>query len=369
MGSKTKPKYSKRLIKKLFSEPELAVEKINLVYTTERQLSIERVKIKKSFQYRKKNIIIEEPELIERIKGLVIPPAWQKVRISHLDNSHLQATGRDEKSRKQYRYHPVWNKIRNQTKFYRMSEFGLVLPKLREGVEKDLRQRNWSKTKVLALVVKLLEETHIRIGNQQYAKRNKTYGLSTLRKRHVNLNGNKIRFEFIGKKGKEHKITLRNKKLVRLINKSQEIPGWELFKYYDEAGERRSIDSSMINSYIQELAGSTFTAKDFRTWAATIIFFETLMELGPADDLSIQKKNVLSAFDVAAKSLGNTRNVTRNYYVHPAVVSSYYNSKMFKVYNRVEKADKHIPNFTLSEQAVLKLIKDFDPFQLEEDNL
>ncbi|WP_455170645.1 DNA topoisomerase IB, partial [Aegicerativicinus sediminis] len=272
---------------------------------------------------------------------------------------------RDEKKRKQYRYHPIWNKIRNQTKFYRMSEFGLILPALREAVERDLRQKNWGREKVLALVVKLLEETHIRIGNQQYAKRNKTYGLSTLRKKHVNLNGTKIRFEFVGKKGKEHKITLRNKKLVRLINKSQEIPGWELFKYYDEEGERRSVDSSMINAYIQQLAGASFTAKDFRTWAATIIFFETLMEMGPSEDESVSKKNVLSAYDVAAKSLGNTRNVTRNYYVHPAVVSSYYNDRMFKVFSRVEKDEKEFPNFSLSEQAVLKIIKDFDPFQFE----
>lgn len=364
MSSTAKKKVSKRLIKKLYTQPELVIGQVNLVYTTEDQLSISRIKKQKKFLYQIKDEVITQQSEIDRINKLVIPPAWEKVRINNLENGHLQAVGRDEKSRKQYRYHPIWNKIRNQTKFYRMSQFGEVLPSLRERVDKDLRQKKWDKTKVMALVVKLLEETHIRIGNLQYAKRNKTYGLSTLRKKHINLNGNKLKFEFIGKKGKEHKITLRNKKLVKLIDQCREIPGWELFKFYDQDGETQTVDSTMINEYIHDLTGASFTAKDFRTWSATIIFFESIKELGPAIDENEAKKNVLAAYDETAAALGNTRNVTRNYYVHPAVVDAYYTKNLNKIFSRFENSAEQSSNFSTSEKAVLSIIKNFNPFEL-----
>lgn len=186
---------------------------------------------------------------LQRIESLVIPPAWEDVQISILANGHLQATGRDAKARKQYRYHAIWNKIKNQTKFFKMTEFGQALPKIRSQVEKDIILKTWTKKKVLALVIKLMEETHIRIGNRYYAKKNKTYGLTTLRNKHVHLYKNKLQFQFVGKKGKEHKITLRNKKLIQLVIKCEEIPGWELFQFYDENGEKHHVDSTMINEY------------------------------------------------------------------------------------------------------------------------
>ena len=211
---------------------------------------------------------------------MVIPPNWKNVRICHLENGHLQVIGFDDKNRKQYLYHPSWSKIRNQTKFFKMAAFGKVLPKIRRQVDQDLDLPGMTKRKVLALIIRLMEETHIRIGNEYYARNNKTYGLSTLRTRHVKTYGNKLKFDFVGKKGKEHSVTLENKKLVKLVNQCEELPGWELFKYYDESGNKQIIDSGMINEYIQEISGSLFSAKDFRTWSATKIFFETLKELG-----------------------------------------------------------------------------------------
>ena len=348
------------VLQKVLKTPEKALDQINLIYTTENHLSIARKKLRNEFVYFKQGEPIVTKEDLERIKKLVIPPAWQNVRIAHLDNGHLQAIGRDEKKRKQYRYHPLWNKIRNQTKFYNMYDFGKKLPFIREQIDEDLDQKDWNQRKVLALVIRLMEETHIRIGNEQYAKRNKTYGLSTLRTRHVKTYKEKIKFEFTGKKGKRHSITLRNKKLINLVNKCEEIPGWELFQYYDSDGTKHGVDSQMINGYIHSLAGDYHTAKDFRTWSGSIIFFETLLEQGLASDPKEIKQNLIAAYDTVAKNLGNTRAVCKKYYVHPYLAASYEDhsiAKHFKIANQ-ENKDKY---FTSSEKAVMNLLKNYKP--------
>ncbi len=203
-----------------------------------------------------------------------------------------------------------------------MAAFGKQLPLIRKKVDSDLGQNGWPKSKVIALVIRLMEETHIRIGNEKYAKRNQTYGLSTLRKRHVEVNKSNLKFEFVGKKGKEHSITLRNNKLIKMVSRCEEIPSWELFKYYDENGFKQSIESSMINEYLHAISGDFFSAKDLRTWDASVIFFETLMELEKSETKKEIQTNILAAFVSAAKGLSNTRNVCRKYYVHPMLVSS-----------------------------------------------
>ncbi|WP_027394638.1 DNA topoisomerase IB [Aquimarina latercula] len=346
---------------KLIKTPEKVIDKLNLVYTNDHKLAIRRYKKGEDFIYKLNGEILSVQKDIDRIKKLVIPPAWKNVRITVLDNGHLQATGRDLKKRKQYRYHPLWQKIRSQTKFYKMYDFGKQLPKIRKKVDTDLEQKGWPKSKVLALIIRLMEETHIRIGNEQYAKRNKTYGLSTMRTRHVNIQKDKTKFEFVGKKGKRHSVTLRNKKLTRLINKCEEIPGWELFQYYDNDGIKHSVESGMVNNYLHEIGGELFTAKDFRTWGATTIVFEQLMEKGVTNSKRKIHQNILAAYDKAAQSLGNTRNVCKKYYVHPAIIAHYVNGSIKSYFDKVDSYNGDTAYFSNTELAILELLKNYRP--------
>ncbi|TRO63384.1 DNA topoisomerase IB [Christiangramia sabulilitoris] len=345
----------------VMNDPHEAVKLANLRYVSEKHLSISRKKVGRGFAYYKKDEKIEDTKVLDRIKSLVIPPAWKKVRITHFPNGHLQVVGRDEKDRKQYMYHPNWSKIRNQTKFFKMAAFGKVLPKIRKQVEKDLLLEGMPKRKVLAIVIRLMEETHIRIGNQYYAKNNKTYGLSTFRTKHVKPYKDGIKFEFVGKKGKEHSITIEDKRLIGLINQCEEIPGWELFKFYNEDGEKQSINSEMINEYIHELSGEIFSAKDFRTWSATKIFFETLLEFGYTEEEKEQKKNILAGFDAAAEGLGNTRAVCRSYYVHPQIIKTYETGEIVPYFKKVDEEKKPVySQLSETEKAIHKLIQDYE---------
>ncbi|MGB5820273.1 MAG: DNA topoisomerase IB [Saonia sp.] len=353
--------FDQKVLEKLLKEPKNSLEHLNLVYVKNDMLSIERIKKQGHYHYLIEGKSLDKKAHLERINSLVIPPAWNEVKITHLANGHLQAIGRDAKYRKQYRYHPIWNSVRNRTKFYKMIAFGKALPKIRQRVEKDLGQKGWPKTKVLALIIRLMEETHIRVGNEQYARRNKTYGLSTLRTKHVQIFNDSLKFEFTGKKGKKHKITVRNKELVRLVSRCEEIPGWELFQYFDNNGQKKSVDSSMVNEYLHNTSGSLFTAKDFRTWAASIIFFDTLMELGTGTKESDIQQNLRSAYDMAAKALGNTRNVCKKYYVHPLLVASYENGAISKTFEQTERTVKPKRFFSPSENAVLQLYKKYSP--------
>ncbi len=345
----------------IIKEPQEAVRLANLTYVSDKHLSIKRKKVGRGFNYHRNEEKITDSKILDRIKDLVIPPAWKNVRITHLKNGHLQVVGRDEKDRKQYLYHPVWSKVRNQTKFFKMASFGKVLPKIRKQVDKDLAQDGMPQRKVLALVIRLMEETHIRIGNHYYAKNNKTYGLSTFRTRHVKTFKNGLKFEFVGKKGKEHSIRVENKKLVDLINQCEEIPGWELFKFFDEDGQKQSVESGMINEYIHEISGDIYSAKDFRTWSATKIFFETLSNIGYTKNEEDRKKNILNAYDSAAEGLGNTRAVCRSYYIHPKVVETYDNGKIVPYFKKIKEDSQ--PDYTElseTEKIILQLIKDYE---------
>lgn len=345
--------------KRLYEEPENYIDSFDLVYATDRILSIER-KIKKGdFIYVERQKPITSKKIITRIDKLVIPPAWQNVKIASKDNAHIQAIGRDDKGRKQYKYHSNWSLLRNRTKFYKMYAFGKRLPKLRSKVEQDLKSKTWNRSKVLALIIRLLEETHIRIGNTYYAQNNQTYGLSTLRRKHVDIYKNKMKFEFVGKRGKEHSVTIRNKKLIKLVQQCEEIPGWDLFKYFDNNGVKHSVDSTMVNEYIHSISGELFTAKDFRTWGASKICFESLKEIGITDDESMAKKNILKAIDTAREALGNTRNVLRKYYVHPIINKSYLDGSIAPYFNY--NNHKQLDGLTKSESSMLELISSYKP--------
>lgn len=349
----------------LISNPDLAAEKANLQYVSEDDLCIIRKKRGKGFQYLKEGEPLKEKEHLERIKKLVIPPGWEKVKICPYTDGHLQVVGLDTKNRKQYMYHPDWTKFRNLTKFFKLAAFGKVLPKIRAQVDKDLDLRGMPQRKVVALVVRLMEETHIRIGNDAYARQNKSYGLSTLRSRHVQISKGKMRFNFVGKRGIEHSVSVQDKKLIKLVNKCEEIPGWEVFKYYDEEGKKQSIDSGMVNGYIQKVSGELFSAKDFRTWSATKIFFETLREIGYTPEEKQNKSNLLKAYDTAAEALGNTRSVCRSYYVHPHVVELYESGNIVPYFEKVERKRISKPNLSQTEEVLLELLADYE-IELEE---
>lgn len=352
-------------VAKFYKAPEEVLDAHNLVYTTPEILTITRKKIKDTTVYLKGETPYKERQTLDRIKKLVLPPAWSQVRIAELENAHLQATGRDAKKRKQYRYHEKWLKLRKQTKFYKMLAFAEKLPQIRKHSKEDLERKNWSKEKVLALVVRLLEESHIRVGNACYAKQNKTYGLSTLRNRHVSIVKDKIKFNFIGKRGKEHNITIKNKKLAKLVNQCEEIPGWELFQYFDENGEKQKIDSGMVNAYIQNISGAIFSAKDFRTWAASLIVFDFLKQLPTVHSQKKKEENWSQAVAAAAKELNNTKNVCKNYYVHPLIKEVYLNDAILTYFKMVDAFQKPTDNgLQPNEKALKALLEKYRPQEL-----
>lgn len=266
---------------------------------------------------------ISDPDTLARIRSYALPPAWEQVWISPRPNGHLQATGIDTRRRKQYRYHRNWNAIRSQTKFFRMLGFGKALPVLRKRLHNDLKQRHLSREKVIAIALSVMEKTLIRVGNAAYEKEYGSYGLTTLKNRHVKLVNDQIRFTFKGKKGIHHDITLRDRRLSKLVKNCRDLPGQELFQYTDEAGHRHTIDSGMVNDYLHETMGDDFSAKDFRTWAGTVHALRLLIELAPCESEKELKKNVNTVLDEVSHRLGNTRTVCRQHYVHPQVLEAY----------------------------------------------
>ena len=277
---------------------------------------------------------ITDPDRIAWFDRLAIPPAWTDVWICPIRRGHLQATGRDARGRKQYRYHPRWRDVRDEAKYGRLVEFARALPRIRRRTGRDLRRRGLSREKVLALVVRLLEETLIRVGNDEYARDNRSYGLSTLRDRHVSVRGAEIRFTFRGKGGKEHEIGVRDRRLARLVKQCQEIPGQELFQYYDADGTRVDVTSGDVNDYLREISGDEFTAKDFRTWAGTVAAAMALQEFLEIDDDAGRKKAVVRAIEGVAEQLGNTPSVCRACYVHPEVIERYLDGTMIDALSR-----------------------------------
>ncbi len=265
---------------------------------------------------------IRDESEIQRINKLVIPPAYRDVWICPDPQGHLQATGRDARGRKQYRYHSRWREIRDGNKYDRMLQFGEALPKLRQRLENHLAAPGLSREKVMALVVTLLESTLIRIGNSRYARDNRSYGLTTLRTRHVDISGTSIRFHFRGKSGVEHEVTLRDRRLARLMRRCMELPGQQLFQYLDEDGQRRAVSSNDVNLYLREMTGSDFTAKDYRTWAGSALALERLRKLDSTPE-SVAKQNLVETVKQVASQLGNTPAVCRQCYIHPAIMDAF----------------------------------------------
>ena len=333
----------------------------SLEYVSDSSPGIQRVKQGSGFIYTLNGVLVKDEETLNRIKKLVIPPAWTNVWISPKVNGHIQVTGYDVKNRKQYKYHPNWNTVRNQTKFHRLYEFGKVLPQLRKRIEKDICRTNLSKQKVLSTVVSLMERTFIRIGNSEYEKLYGSYGLTTLKDGHVDINGATLKFAFKGKKGVYHTVTLKNKRLARIVQACKDIPGKELFQYIDENGERCVIDSGMINNYIKEATEKDFSAKDFRTWAGTLSILSSFKALGQAKTQSQVKRNIVSALDEVSSKLGNTRTVCKKYYVHPEIIRLYEEDNLQKYLNEldsIEKNDDH-SDLTQEEKVLMKILKKF----------
>jgi DNA topoisomerase-1 len=273
---------------------------------------------------------VRDEATLARIRSLVIPPAWTDVWICPWENGHLQATGRDARQRKQYRYHPRWRNVRDEAKYERMISFGQALPAIRAQVDKDLKLPGLPREKVLATIVYLLEATMMRIGNEQYARQNKSFGLTTLRDRHVRIDGSEVEFRFRGKSGVQHAIKVDDARLSRIIRRTRDLPGQELFQYIDDEGEQRSVGSADVNEYLRTVTGEDYTAKDFRTWSGTVLAALALQEYEKFDSEAQAKKNVVRAIESVAEKLGNTPSICRKCYVHPAVIESYLDGTMLQ---------------------------------------
>jgi DNA topoisomerase-1 len=306
---------------------------------------------------------VRDKATLERIRSLVIPPAWNNVWICPFENGHIQAIGRDARGRKQYRYHPLYRELRDEAKFDHMLAFGAALPKIRVRVNKDLSRRGLPQRKVVAAIVRLLDETCIRVGNEEYARANKSFGLSTLRNRHADIRGSRIHFHFQGKSHQEHDITLRDRRLAKIVKQCQDLPGQELFEYQLETGEPVNVSSTDVNEYLRQTARKHFTAKNFRTWHGTGHMARELVALGPAATETEAKRNIAQAVKETARHLGNRPAACRKYYIHPAVFLSYTEQTIFSVMKNIPD-NPSVPAAELSrfELALLRLVESYvDP--------
>ena len=315
----------------VLDDPAEAARAAGLRYVSDTAPGIRRRRSGKGFSYiGPDGEQVRQRQRLERIRSLAVPPAWTNVWICPNPNGHIQATGRDAKGRKQYRYHPRWREVRDETKYGRMVDFGRALPRIRRRVDRDLSLPGMPREKVLATIVHLLDSSHIRVGNAEYARDNESFGLTTLRKDHVEVKGDSVRFEFRGKSGKEHQVAVTDRRVAAIVRRCQELPGQELFRYLDEAGEPRSVESADVNEYLREIAGDNFSAKDFRTWAGTVLAACELSQLGLADSGTEAKQKLVAAVRSVATRLGNTAAVCRKCYVHPAIVDSYLEGRMIR---------------------------------------
>jgi DNA topoisomerase-1 len=295
-----------------------------LRYVSDAAPGILRRRRGKAFHYRHADgDPVRDRRTLGRIRALAIPPAWRDVWICSADDGHLQATGRDARQRKQYRYHRRWREVRDETKYGRLIPFAAALPRIRRRVARDLARPGLPRAKVLATVVRLLETTRARIGNEEYARENESFGLTTLRERQVRVDGSRLRFRFRGKSGVEHAIELDDRRLAGIVRRMRDLPGEELFRYVDDDGETRRIESADVNAYLKEVSGEDFTSKDFRTWAGTVAAARALCQIGTFETQAEAKRNVAQAIEAVAGALGNTKAVCRKCYIHPEILESY----------------------------------------------
>lgn len=318
---------------------EHVLEETSLTYFSDSVPGISRINKKNGFIFLDKNgKAIKDQKILDRIKKLALPPAWSDVWIAPTPNAHLQATGIDQAGRKQYKYHHDWVSYRNETKYYRLLEFGSKLPEFRRNIQKDLRRKQLDERKVLAISVNVMQKTLIRIGNESYKQLYGSYGLTTLRDKHVKINGNSLKLSFKGKKGIYHEIDISDRILARLVKKCKDIPGQELFQYYTSDGVRKPIDSGKVNNYIKEISCCDFTAKDFRTWAGTMHTMKHLAEFDYPDNATLKKKIILAAIDQVAAKLGNTRAICKKSYVFPPLLEEYEKGSLVPYLKKLSKS-------------------------------
>ena len=343
----------------LAKHPQQAADAAGLRYVTDAQPGFGRQKIGKNFRYVGRNgRVLRDPRVLARIRSLVIPPAWTDVWICPDALGHIQVTARDARGRKQYRYHPRWRTVRDGAKYGRMLAFGQALPIIRQRIEEDLAHRGLSRRRVLAAVIKLLETTLIRVGNEEYARDNGSFGLTTFRDHHASITGWTVKFRFRGKSGKVHEIGIQDRRLSGIVKRCQELPGQELFQYVDGQGRRRAVTSSDVNDYLREVTGQAFTAKDFRTWAGTVLAAWALSELGDGRTKKEAKKKILRAVERVAGRLGNTVAISRKSYVHPVVFDAYLDGTLqdtlrHRLDHEVRAGEDHLQR---EEMAVLALL-------------
>jgi DNA topoisomerase-1 len=334
-----------------------AARSAGLRYTTDASAGIRRERRGKGFRFvgpAGKRVGAED---LQRIRALVSPPAWIDVWICTDPRGHLQATGRDARGRKQYRYHVKWREVRDETKYYRLIGFAQALPSIRRRTAADLRRSGLTREKVLGTVVQLLEKTLIRVGNDEYARQNRSFGLTTLRDAHVAVNGGRVRFAFRGKSGVEHDVDLNDARLARIVRQCRDIPGYDLFQYYDGDGARHAIGSGDVNAYLKEITSEDYTSKDFRTWAGTVLAAQMLREFDAFNSNAQAKKNIVRAIESVAQKLGNTKAVCRKCYIHPAVLDAYLDRSMMKTVTQRARRAVRSGGLNEAETAVLALLQ------------
>lgn len=341
---------------------EEMLKSVDLRYIKKRDLCITRKKVGKGFQFfDKQGKQITDKNILERASHLAIPPAWENVQICQSPHGHIQAVGWDERGRKQYLYHEEWNKLQSQHKFNKMIFFGEVLPEIRKQIASDMKSPGLHRKRVVSTVVWLLQNTFIRVGNEEYAKENKSYGLTTLRNKHVQIEDDKVTFDFKGKSGVFHEVEINNPKVVKIIKKCIELPGYELFQYLDEDEKKKQVvDSRDVNEYLRGITGEDITAKDFRTWGGSVLAAYTLHALGPSDTKIWLKKNISTAIKNVASHLRNTCPTCRAYYVHPTVLKTYEEKKLSPHFEKtLRDKDKKPEELSLDEYATWTLIKKY----------
>jgi DNA topoisomerase-1 len=344
---------------KIVTDGTEAAEEAGLRYVSDDQPGYTRQAKGDNFEYvdMEGKRISDEQRLL-RISRLAIPPAWSDVWICPSPNGHIQATGRDARRRKQYRYHDRWREMRDANKYERLAGFGKALPKIGKRVEKDLALTGLPRAKVLATIVQLLEQSLIRVGNEEYARENKSFGLTTMQDRHVDVKGSKLRFRFRGKSGRQHDVDVTDRRIARIVSKLQDLPGQSLFQYLDDEGGVREITSQDVNEYLREIAGEDFTAKDFRTWAGTVLAAIALSTAGAFETKEQAKANIKNAIGAVAKALGNTPAVCRQCYIHPAVLEAYLNGNSINGFKtKTEEEFGKGSDLASTQRAVLKILQ------------
>ena len=339
------------------NDPVASARAVGLRHVSDESPGIARERSGKIFRYRNSGgKLVRDAETLRRIKSLVIPPAWTDVWICPDTNGHLQATGRDDRRRKQFRYHPRWREIRDETKYARMIAFARALPRIRYRVRKDMALSGMPRNKVLATVVRLLEISLIRVGNDEYARENDSFGLTTMRNKHVDVRGANLRFHFRGKAGKWHDVDVRDRHIAKIVERCQDLPGQELFQFVDDDGSRHDVRSEDVNEYLREISEQDFTAKDFRTWAGTVLAAMALRELAGFESQAQAKKNIVSAVETVAGKLGNTPAVCKKCYIHPHVLDSYLEGTLVEALER-RLNSKTVRGLPADEAVVLGLLQ------------